>query len=165
MISQERLRELLDYNPDTGEFKWLRDSPSRKRGTVAGTLTEDGYIRIKIEGCLYRGHRLAFMWMTGVWPEHEVDHSNRVRSDNRWSNLRQATKAENQRNTVNRRNGTSGFKGVTFMKRLNKWQAHIYNGGKLNYLGVHQTAELAARAYAAAAEKLHGEFANHAFKI
>lgn len=165
ITTKERLREVLDYNPDTGEFRWkVATGPRAKIGAVAGRVAEDGYVQIKMDGHLYRAHRLAFMWMSGAWPKHEVDHINRMRSDNRWLNLRQATKSENQRNTVNRRNGTSGFKGVSFMKRLNKWQAHIYHGGKLNYLGVHQTAELAARAYAVAAEKLHGDFANHAFK-
>lgn len=162
MISQERLREVLDYNPETGLFHWKVRAGSRAMvGAVAGTITDEGYIKIKIDGRRYLAHRLVFLYESGAWPPNEVDHINQVRTDNRRHNLRLATKSENQRNA---KGCGSSYKGVCYIKRLGKYQAHIYHNGRLNYLGIHETAEQAGRAYANAADKLFGEFSNHAFK-
>lgn len=99
-LTAERLRKLLHYDPETGEFTRLHDRGKRfKAGSVSGCLDHStGYWRVRIDDCLYHGHRLAFLYMTGEWPKHEVDHMNGRRSDNRWSNLRDVASSVNQQN-------------------------------------------------------------------
>lgn len=111
-----------------------------------------------ISGKEYLEHRLAWFYMTGVWPA-QVDHKNTVKSDNRFTNLRGATTSQNNRNRVKPRRNKSGQKGVTERKRSGNWEANITVQGKDIYLGKFPTLEKAADAYNAAALKYHGEFA------
>ena len=97
--------------------------------------------------------------MTGAWPAAEIDHVNSDGFDNRWSNLREATRAQNTRNTRAHHNNRSGMKGVYFEKRIGRWYARIMVDRKQHNLGSYDTAELAHRAYCEAAERLHGAFA------
>lgn len=158
MITIERLREQLSYDPEAGLFRWL---VSRKRGNVvagkiAGCFNSKGAIRIGIDGKSYLAHRLAWFYMTRVWPSDQIDHRNLKPADNRWSNLRQATPSQNQANTRRHR---PGLKGATLHKRTGKYQAQIKRDGFHVYLGLFDTELAAHQAYARAAETTFGEFA------
>jgi hypothetical protein len=159
-ITADRLRELLDYNPETGAFVWKKSRRCIKAGSSAGTLNSLGYIAIKVDGRLYRAHRLAWLWMTGTVSPKEIDHANRVRSDNRFCNLREATSAQNKHNASLRSNNTSGMKGVSYCKDRGKYVAQICVDGMHKNLGRFPTPEEAAAKYRAAADRLHGEFAH-----
>lgn len=112
-----------------------------------------------LDGRAYQSHRLAWLWMTGEWPALQVDHKDTDRRNNRWSNLRLATRTENQWNANVRGDNTSGYKGVSRPKGRTKWQAHITLGGRRKYLGTFDTAEDANQAATAARQAAHGEFA------
>lgn len=155
-LSAERLRELLHYQPETGLFMWLTSRGGAvKAGALAGTLNTWGYAQIKIDGRLHLAHRLAWIYMTGKWPEKDIDHVNRVKSDNRWVNLREVTASQNMQNRLMYRNNTSGFRGVSWSRQANRWQARIKVSGKLIHLGYCNTPEAASVVYKAAAERMH----------
>lgn len=158
MITAERLRELLHYDPVTGEFRWLVSRGGIRAGSFAGCTTKVGYRLISIDGRCYRGHRLAWLYMTGEWPADEVDHVNLVRDDDRWENLREATHEENLRNYPRPRHNTSGVKGVYWNKKNRKWKAQIRVNRSRIYLGLFDSLDEAAAAYAAASAQHHGEF-------
>jgi hypothetical protein len=157
MTTQERLKELLSYDPETGVFTRLvgRSGPNARAGDVAGCDNGQGYIRIYIDGRPYKAHRLAWFYMHGVWPS-EMDHRNGNRSDNRIANLREVTRAENKANFSAYRNNTSGYPGVSSWN--GRWKAQIQKDGKKEFLGYHSTPEAARDAYVAAAQRLFGEF-------
>lgn len=158
-ITVERLREVLDYDQETGVFAWkISTSNSVKIGDVAGSINGDGYRKIKLDGREYQAHRLAWIYVTGEWPKEFIDHINSTRLDNRFSNLREATHAENRRNVGKQTNNSSGFKGVCWHNQTQRWQAQIAVNGRNKYLGLFDTPEAAHAAYRVAAEKLHGEF-------
>ncbi len=168
MVTAERLREILHYDPETGIFVWL-DRPEASRqwraryvGRRAGSRSGNRYRYVGIDGHGYCEHRLAWLYMTGSWPEDQVDHINCTRDDNRFSNLREATNGENMQNSGARKNNTSGFKGVTWDKRNKKFIVHIGVAGKLLYLGRFHDPLVAAQAYRDAAQRHHGEFARAA---
>jgi len=124
-ISQEYLKSLLDYNPDTGVFTWIKSRKGAALGNVAGVVVWSGYRLIQIDRKTYRAHRLAFLWMTGSFPPKETDHINGIRNDNRWCNLRAVTGLENSLNKRKASNNTSGVMGVTWHRVSMKWQASI----------------------------------------
>lgn len=162
MITPEFLKTFLDYNPETGLLTWkVRNSKRIHIGDIAGCKSKDGRILIGIKGRLYKAHRVAWALKTGEWPNHMIDHINNNPSDNRWSNLRAATPSQNQMNIKCIKSNTSGHKGVTWSKAAQKWRASIKANGKQFHLGVFERIEDAIRAYADAAARLHGEFANH----
>lgn len=160
-IPAERVRELLDYDPDTGLLTWrprvnaVKGWNKKCAGKVAGRIAQ-GYVRINIGKHKHLGHRLAWAWMTGKWPEHEVDHRNLVRHDNRWKNLRQATHRQNNCNTYLQSNNTSGHKGVTWDKQRLKWRAQIKRHGKMKNLGRFGNYDDAVRVYEDAASESFG---------
>ena len=157
--SQARLKELLDYNEDTGEFRWKKPSSNRlKQGDKAGTKQD--YIRIQIDGKIYQAQRLAWMYMTGEDPgKYEIDHRDENKYNNAFSNLRKATSSTNKMNVKTPKINSTGFKGVQKMR--NKYAAHICKNGKQYHLGVYKTPEEAHKAYCEAADKYFGEFANY----
>lgn len=162
MITAERLRELLDYDPKTGIFTWRIDRPRASAGDPAGCIAtkDDGrkYLVIRISGKNYYAHRLAFLWMTGEFPEGLVDHKYGDGLDNRWETVRACSPLQNSMNKIHRGvNNTSGFLGVYPVNGL--WASQITIKGVTKTLGTFDTAELAARARDAAAKELHGEFA------
>jgi hypothetical protein len=158
-ITRERLLEVLDYDVETGVFRWkVKTSRKINIGQIAGTVTH-GYVQIRIDGVIYRAHRLAWLYVLGEWPASDVDHRDRCRSNNRWSNLRLATKSQNQGNTAPWPSNTSGFKGVTWNKKRKRWYAQITIRGVVNYLGSFLDINDAALAYKNAATKYFGEFA------
>lgn len=117
---------------------------------------------IGIDGTRYLAHRLAFLYMTGAWPDCDVDHINLDRADNRWGNLRQATRSQNMANGKLRSSNTSGFKGVTWVSRLSKWRAEIVKDGRKKAIGHFATPECAHAAYMAEAGRVFGEYARSA---
>jgi HNH endonuclease len=104
LLTQERLRSLLDYDPATGAFTWLVDRRGRfaRKGARAGTINGNGYRQISIDCVIYPCARLAVLWMTGRWPKRLVDHHNRDKIDDRWDNLRPATYSQNGANSADR---------------------------------------------------------------
>lgn len=154
-----RVRELLHYDPLSGVFTWkVRCRPQTPVGTIAGRTDKDGYISVGINKKLYKAHRLAHLYMTGEWPAEQIDHINGVRSDNRWSNLREATNQQNQMNTRKQSNNTSGFKGASWSRTARKWQAMVGINGKQYSLGYFDTPEAASAMYEGAAAILFGNF-------
>jgi hypothetical protein len=158
-LTGSRLEQLLKYDPDTGIFTWRGGHKKVCAGMVAGTPDKDGYICIKIDQKLYKAHRLAWFWMTGTWPVDEVDHKDLDKSNNRFSNLREATKSQNMQNVGCRGDSTTGIKCVQFDARRGLYYANITTAGRKKWLGYHTTAEAAAEAYRAAAVEQHNDFA------
>lgn len=161
MSLDKRVRELLHYDPTSGIFTWRVATSFRARvGGVAGCLCKStGYRYIGFDGVLYGAHRLAWLYMKGRWPHHEIDHKNLVRDDNRWSNLREATKAQQKANARPIGSNTSGAKGVSWDAQRERWFACIRTHGKTKFLGRLDTLERAFVAYAFAARKHFGPFA------
>jgi hypothetical protein len=158
MISHSALLRLINYDSATGVFTALVQRGCVPAGKVIGSVGNHGYIQFGIEGRMYLGQRVAFFYMTGRWPI-EVDHKNRVKTDNRWKNLREASKSQNSFNKPAMSRSKSGIKGVSWNSRRRKWYAFIHDGRKQHYLGSFDDQTEAQSAYADAALKLHGEFA------
>lgn len=149
-----RVRELLHYDKATGRFTWLVSRPGAPAGSEAGTINNNGYRLIAVDGVRYRAHRLAWLWVKGVWPAGEIDHRNTKRSDNRWRNLRQATFEHNQQNRRRAlRTNRLGLLGVS--KAGCRFRATIFYGGKDRHLGTFDTAAEAHAAYVAAKRQHH----------
>jgi hypothetical protein len=159
LIEIGKLRKILSYDPETGVFRWkVYRHATVGIGSIAGTVNKRGYVMIGTGGRVYQAHRLAWYYVTGLWPEHEIDHRNHVKTDNRFANLREATKTENNRNRRFKL-GKSGFKGVAYNEQIKKWNARIWQRGRSKILGAFDSAEEAHQAYRAAANEMHGEFA------
>lgn len=153
-LSRERLQEVLDYDPDTGIFKWKASRKGVTVGAVTGKTNSKGYRQIGIDMTLYLSHRLAWVYMTGVWSAKEIDHINGVKVDNRFINLREATATQNQQNSRSSR-GSSVFRGVSWSAYANKWNAKIRLNGKSQHLGYFEDENEAAEAYQSAQRRLH----------
>jgi hypothetical protein len=155
-LTADKLKDVLDYAPDTGVFVWLiRPSKAVKAGTVAGCLEKRiGYITIGIAKHIYKAHRLAWLYVNGQWPEGFIDHINGIKSDNRIANLRIVFADGNSQNIrkPNRRN-KSGFMGVIWFQ--NKWRASMSVNGKTKWLGDYSTPEEAHQVYLAAKRMYH----------
>jgi hypothetical protein len=155
-----RVHELLEYDPFTGLFRWRVDRLNVKKvaGDVAGSVSKKlGYVIIGVDGRTYYGHILAWFMTTGEWPEGEIDHENLNRSDNRWDNLRRATKSQQRANQHVRADSKIGVKGV-YLTPKGRYGARIAS----KKLGVFDTIEEASAAYAAAAERRFGDYARGA---
>ena len=159
-VTQDRLKELVHYDPASGIFTRIKDAgPNAKAGAVVGCKNSKGYLQVVIDGKHYKLHRLAFLYIAGSFPENEVDHINRDRCDNRWSNLRAATKSQNLRNVGPHKTNKSGYKGVCWRKDMSKWTAQIRADGKVRHLGFFDDPKEAHAAYARAAEQYSGAYA------
>lgn len=129
--SRTRLLEHLRYDKDTGHFYWIKKTSSASRvnvGDKAGSIDRKGYTKIIFNGKSYCAHRLAWLFVYGEWPEDQIDHINRKKSDNRISNLRQATNQINHKNKPLQANNTSGHSGIT--RRYGGWRVRIGVDGK-----------------------------------
>jgi len=160
-LTRARLRELLHYDPNTGEFRW-RERPGNgaRRDLSAGHVpSQQDRRRIGIDRRVYSAHQLAWFYMTGRWPRPMIDHCDGDATNNRWNNLRRATSSQNNANRRRPRNNTSGYKGVTLHRGPGKWRATIHRKGRVVHLGTFPTPQAAHAAYLAAARKLYGEFA------
>ena len=144
----------LAYDPVTGALTW------RKTNSIAGHVRKHGDHTTGFWGRSYVTTHIIWCMVTGDWPAGEVvDHKNLNRSDNSWDNLREATHSQNHANKALRRDNSTGFKGVTQPRNSKKWKAVITHQGRIHYLGVHASPELAHAAYCKAAQRLFGEFA------
>ncbi len=138
-LTQARLKELMHYNPKTGVLMWLEHRGGKaKAGTEAGALSV-GYVRPMVDGQRYLAQRLIWLYMTGEWPPTQVDHEDRDRANNRWTNLRLATKKQNGENRNPHKRSTTGFRGVSFDKNCEKYRATIFHNGKRYFQGSHDT--------------------------
>lgn len=167
-LTQEYVKERLTYFPNTGLFIWKpiqvhnhRHAQWNKRyaNTRAGTIRgPNGYRHIQFgEKGFYREARLAFLYMTGDWPNFHIDHANGEPGDNRWNNLRQASVSQNMANKNVRIDSRSKFKGVR--KNCHKWESRIKVNGRETYLGNFSSPEEAHAAYVGASRILYGDFA------
>ncbi len=125
-INQEHLKDLLHYDPETGVFKWKDTFGWKaKRGTIAGGINGSGYIYIRLKRKKYRAHRLAWLYTYGKFPEDQIDHINRDKTDNRLVNLRAVSGKENSRNQFIPTNNTSGHIGVSWHTKNNRWRVSV----------------------------------------
>lgn len=156
-ITAARLRELLHYNPATGEFTWLVTiGMNAQAGDIAGSTDDMRYRRIGIEGRRYRAHRLAWLYMTGKWPASQIDHEDTNKGNNRWKNLREATGTTNGQNRRSSHGDNStGLLGVTFCTKRQLFVARIWDGKRNRYLGQYAIAEDAHAAYVKAKRSIH----------
>lgn len=179
-LTQEELKELIDYDPESGkaywkerDVKWFKDGKIRTAeqemnrwnlrhaGKEITNLNSQGHIQVRILGRLFLLHRLIWLREYGEWPENDIDHINGIRTDNRLCNLRSVSHRDNLRNRKKFRNNTSGQNGVNLHKNTDKWRAAIRNNkGKSIHLGLFNTFEEAVCARKAA-EVEYGYHENH----
>ena len=163
MITQSQLKKILSYNEYTGLFTWLVDKPKShifKAGRIASCLDVHGYIQINIRGNVMKGHRLAWLYMTGEFPNGQIDHINHVRNDNRWCNLRVVDNEGNHRNRPKQKNNKTGVVGVCFVNAVGKYLATIWVNKKQVRLGYFKELE-DAKAARLEANKKYGYSENH----
>lgn len=158
ILSADRLRELLHYDPATGIFTWRSKlGPRAKHNGIAGCISSDsGYRMIRIDFQLYRAHRLAWLYMFGVFPQDQIDHMNGNRSDNRIENLREVT---NQVNCQNKRqaqkNSKTGILGVSWNKQNKMWTARLTHDNEDVLCKYFHNIEDARSAYLEAKRRIH----------
>jgi hypothetical protein len=156
ILTQERLKELLNYDPATGIFTWrIAIRGNVKVGQKAGNLHPKGYVIISVDRRLAKAHRLAWLYVHGEMPPDELDHINRIPNDNRIANLRLADRYTNTQNTGMQKNNTSGYRGVSWHKGQRKWRARISIRGKMNELGYFHSKDDAAKRYEEVARVHH----------
>lgn len=159
------VRNILQYDPTTGVFRWRERSDVRASwnpqfaGKRAGSIGSTGYLKVSINDQTFLGHRLAWLIMTGAWPAHEIDHKDGNPANNRWDNLRRATRQQNQQNRRRHKSNKSGFKGVYKNSSGNTWAAQIYDLGRKIHVGNFPSAQAAHKAYCDASHRCYGEFA------
>jgi hypothetical protein len=155
MLTQERLQQVLDYSPETGVFTRRLKQPGVAQGKISGSMTKDGYVVTSVDSKLYKCHRLAWLYMTGSWPQGQIDHINGNRSDNRFENLRDVTQTQNIQNQrkAQRHNKATGILGI--FKNGSGFAARISHNNTKIYLGTFKTTEEAEAAYIAAKRVLH----------
>jgi hypothetical protein len=162
IISAADVRKLFRYDPDTGIFIRLYQANrsaqwnSAHANKVAGCINGNGYVEIEFMDKPYQAHRLAWLHMTGEWPKNWIDHVNRVKSDNRFSNLREATREQNFSNMDKYKNNTSGFTGVVRSGR--RWKSVLQHNKTRHYIGSFGTPEEAREAYIIRSREIRGEF-------
>ena len=159
MLTQSRLKELFSYDYKTGNFTVIknRKGSSKKIGDLLGSKNFAGYLEAAIDAKKYYLHRLAYLYMTGSFPEGNIDHCNRNKSDNSWKNLKVVTQQENlENNILPRKHGSLGYRGVHRYK--DKFRAKINHKGKQIHLGQFATIEEASQAYLKAKPLIHKNF-------
>lgn len=160
-LSQEYLKSILDYDLDTGIFTWkVNKSQRTKIGDVAGWLY-NGYREIEIDNKKYKAHRLAWLYVNGGMPKNLIDHIDGNRSNNKISNLREATYQENNENYKTPKTNKSGVKNVSWYKNLGKWVVSISIRKTKKTIGYFDNLEFAELVAIEARNKYRLEFANH----
>ena len=160
-LTHERLLEVLDYCPESGTFFWRYPRKGVHRLSAGGVHKQTGYVRLTIDKDLMLAHRVAWFYVTGKWPEEVIDHINGDRADNRFSNLRQASIAENLQNRVESFVSTSGHKNVIWYKAYQMWQVQVAAFGKRYNGGYFKHIEDAVEAAKALRNRVHKAFACH----
>jgi hypothetical protein len=169
-LTADDVRALLAYDPDTGALRWrYRPETTRyvkawnyKNGRkYAGRVDYRGYVQIGVAGKTYRAHRIIHLWMTGAWPEQDIDHADGNPGNNSWSNLRLASASANSANKKRHSNNRVGLKGVV-QTPGGRYMAQIRANKQSHYLGTFDCPREAHSAYVEAARKYHGEFARAA---
>ena len=156
MITQNELKELLEYDKDSGIFTYKKDLKMHKKFSIAGWKDLHGYLNIMINGKYYKMHRLAWLYIYGELPSMALDHINNVRDDNKIENLRLATAKQNPQNLKSaHKDNSTGYLGVYFRKDRNKYSSQICVDGIKKTLGCFNTAEDAYEAYINAKNKMH----------
>lgn len=161
MINSSELMVFLTYDKETGIFRRKISSGGQAIGCVAGTISNRGYIRIRIKNKAYFAHRLAWLYEYGEWPENEIDHINGIKSDNRLINLRNASRSDNNSNKKHQKNSVSGVKGVSWSKKDKRWHARCKKNKKTVYFGSFTDIKEAIAAVTTARRKYHADFANN----
>jgi hypothetical protein len=139
-VTQDEIKNLLFYDAETGLFTWKNPPGKRmKKGDLAGSFDGKGYRRIMINRKKYLLHRVAWLYVYGYWPPKLIDHINRVRDDNRITNLRLADAQLNSQNKSQHRNNTSGVRGVSWHKQIKKWQAQLQLKTKNIHVGTYDS--------------------------
>ena len=146
MITQKLLKKLLKYDAETGVFRWKIGRRGCRKGSVAGCKNSYGYIHIMIDWKNYKAHRLAWLYVNGYFPEHDIDHINGIRDDNRLCNIREVTMQCNMQNCKKRITNSTGIRGVCWHKRARKYMAQITIHGKRKHLGYYRNLGNAALA-------------------
>lgn len=160
MLTIERLKEVLWFNADEGRFYWNVKIKGIRIGMQAGSFDAHGYGQVKVDGVLYKEHRLVWFYVTGAWPKDQIDHANHDRRDNRFENLREVDNTENHLNRPMQASNTSGFVGVHYEPRHKKFVAYIAVNRKRVNLGRFAKFEDAVTARTAANEQC-GYHPNH----
>jgi len=169
-LTSEVVRERFSYDPDEGMLRYRQATVRHCRivpeGSVAGGLNKEGYRYVMVRGIHYRASRIIWLYMTGSWPKHKIDHKNCNTSDDRWENLRQATDSQQKQNNRKRKDNKTGYKCVVYCKeprykhgRFYRWQV-VVDGKRIKSGARYATAEEAYAAYCARLVEFHGEFAN-----
>lgn len=168
VITQQYLQEILNYDSESGLFIWSKPICGRiKVGQIAGTIHQQGYIKIQIKSKVYAAHRLAFLYMTGNMPLLDVDHINRNTSDNRFSNLRLCSPSENSCNRELPTISTSGIKGLSYHSKDKAWVARVMIEGRTHRKTIkatencENTKRILTEWLVERRKELHGEFARH----
>jgi hypothetical protein len=161
MLTAERLREVLDYDPKTGIFtrKLARGNDHLIGKPTSQVPRKNGYLTIRVDGVMYYAHRLAWLHVHGVWPIAQGEHENTIKTDNRIDNIRDANPSQNRANIHAHKNSATGVKGVSWDRKSKKFRAQISKDGEKIHLGHFDDIGGGAGAYAEAANRLFGEFA------
>lgn len=160
--SYEEMSQWLKYNPTTGKLHWVKSKKGIKAGSIAGYKSTIGHIQVGFNYKLYYGHVIAWLLMTYIWPEHEIDHINGDGSDNRWKNLRRCNRSQNSANGRRHRDRITNLpKGVYLAHHVKKrpFYSRICAKGTHYRLGYFASPGEAHEAYKKAAKKYFGEFA------
>jgi HNH endonuclease len=158
MLTQERLRELLVYDPLTGVFVWKVKRKQMNPGDEAGRLDTKGHRQITVDNKRYLAHRLVWLYVHGTFPENQLDHRDQNKENNRIENLREASNAQNQQNRGPNKNNKLGCKGV-HRHRSGKFVATLRADGQSIYLGIFELKDDAVAAHSLAEKEYFGEFA------
>jgi len=163
VVTRYRLKELLYYHPESGDFIRLEKTGNQVRaGTQAGCINGHGYIDIRIDGRVYKAHRLAFLYMTGEFPPNDADHRNTVKHDNCWGNLRPATDGQNKYNQGLRVDNSTGFKLIGWNKISGTFRVQSRINGVLRHFGYYKKLDDAIEAAAQVMLTFHSDFARAA---
>lgn len=158
-ITHTELLKWLHYDPESGTFTRLKYG--KGRNCPISSTHVNGYLRVTVSGERFLAHRVAWFYVTGSWPDGFIDHINGVRNDNRFKNLRVASRFENQSNMKRMSRNSSGVKGVSWAASHNMWLARIHSRGVNYHLGRFREFQDAVEAVRKGRLAHHGEFANH----
>lgn len=158
MLTQDYLKSVIRYDTETGDFTWLKSVSKRVSVGQSAGYVDEGYLKIKIDGTKYRAHRLAWFYVHGVWPDNLLDHEDGDALNNRISNLRLATRTQNNRNKTMYSNNTSGVTGVTWCNEMLAWRVRLRLNGVNNHLGFFADLEEATIAADGFRQNHHEEF-------